>query len=312
MSVLRNPELFRTVLDNLQTGVCVADRSGKIQLWNHGAELITGHLQYELIGRPYTDYFQAPAKATAPVDPEGASAFTRSLHEGKPAQARVQLRHKEGHLLPVLLHTAPIRDPHGSIVAICGSFDVERFRAQDLRSRRHSVPHNCLDAVTGVATHGFTQFHLRENLAGLAEYQMPFGVICARAEGLEHFGATYGREASDAMLSVIAQDLSNCFRPADLVGRWAQDEFLAILPNCPAPALEKVFKRIRKTIPSAEIRWWGELLSLPLTLGCAAAEPADTIETLMQRAWRLLGQITGAKASIAAAGSSLGQTAGKS
>ena len=279
--MLQDPELSQTVLDNLATGVCVVDRDGKMLLWNHGAELMSGHLQHELLGRPYNHYFQVPGKS--PEEMDASCAFTRSLQKGTPAHGRVQLRHKEGHLLPVLVHTMPIRNQHGTIVAIGGHFDIEKFRAQDLRSHLRAIPPNCMDPVTGTATRGYTQFHLRENLAGLAEYRLPFGIIWARAEGLDHFAATYGYEARDNMIAVVGQDLSNCFRPADLVGRWSDDEFLAILPQCPAHALARVFRRIRQTISTVEIRWWGESLSLPLTLRCAAAETGDTIDRLLQR-----------------------------
>src|SRR5262249_23720061 len=134
------------------------------------------------------------------------------------------------------------------------------------------------------ATQSFTQFHLRENLAALAEYQMPFGVICARAEGLDQFAATYGREARDVVLGVIAEDLSNCFRPGDLVGRRGLEEFVVILANCPAPSVESVLQRIRETMPAIQIRWWGEMLSLPVAFGWASADPADSVETLLYRA----------------------------
>ena len=247
---------------------------------------MTGHLQHELIGRFYQAYFLPSAKNPEAGPPKAISAFLRSLQEGRPAQARVPLRHKEGHLLPMLLHTTAIRDPRGSIVAICGSFEVQRFRAQDLRSRRHAVPQHCLDSVTGVATQSFTQFRLRENLAALGEYQMPFGIICARPEGLDRFTAAYGREARDAALGVIAEDLSNCFRPGDLVGHWGDEEFIVILANCPTPSLERVLQRIRETVSSVEIRWWGEILSLPVGFGWTSADPGDSVETLVQRAWR--------------------------
>jgi len=51
MSELQDPEIFRSVLDALQTGVSVADRNGKILFWNQGAERLTGHKQHEVVGR---------------------------------------------------------------------------------------------------------------------------------------------------------------------------------------------------------------------------------------------------------------------
>jgi PAS domain-containing protein len=50
MPNLQDPEIFRTVLDSLQIGVSVADRSGKILFWNQGAERLTGHKRHEMVG----------------------------------------------------------------------------------------------------------------------------------------------------------------------------------------------------------------------------------------------------------------------
>src|ERR1700680_4118702 len=56
MPDLQDPELFRTVLDSLQTGVFVADRNGKILFWNQGAERLTGHKRHEVVGRWCRDH----------------------------------------------------------------------------------------------------------------------------------------------------------------------------------------------------------------------------------------------------------------
>jgi diguanylate cyclase (GGDEF)-like protein/PAS domain S-box-containing protein len=281
MSELQNPEIFRTILDSLQTGVCVVDREGRIVYWNQGAAHAAGYMQHEVIGRPYEDIMQCRRDAN---EHSPACPFTRILHEGKPTAVGVHLRHKRGHSVPMLMHMVPVRNQHGSILAIAASFDSRSFRSQREQDQRNLLPLAGLDVGTGVANHNFTLFHLRENLASFTEYHIPFGIIRVRADGLEHFRATYGREAGDAIFLVIAQTLSNSFRPSDFVGRWGEDEFLVILTNCGNVGLRSVYERARKIIGSAEIRWWGKLLSLPTSMACASVEPGDTIELLLQRA----------------------------
>ena len=50
MSEVRDPEVFRAVLDSLAMGVYITDRTGTILFWNQGAERITGHQRHEVIG----------------------------------------------------------------------------------------------------------------------------------------------------------------------------------------------------------------------------------------------------------------------
>jgi PAS domain S-box-containing protein/diguanylate cyclase (GGDEF)-like protein len=284
MSELQNPEILRTVLDNLQTGVCVVDREGKIIYWNQGAAHAAGYMQHEVIGRCSQEVMLCQRGDPTNHEHSPACPFTRTMHEGKPTTVGMYLRHRRGYSVPVLVHLAPVRNQHGSILGVAASFEAQSSRSQLEHSRRHLPPLAGLDASTGVANHNFTLFHLRENLAGFAQYHIPFGILRVREDGLAHFRAAYGREASDAISLVIAQTLSNSFRPSDFVGRWNEDEFLVILTNCGTAGVQSVYERTGKIIASAEIRWWGELLSVPISMGYTSVELGDTIDLLLQRA----------------------------
>jgi diguanylate cyclase (GGDEF)-like protein/PAS domain S-box-containing protein len=284
MSNFQDPEILRAVLDSLPTGVCVVDRSGKILLWNQGAERIAGHRQHDVIGHDH-DWFLAHDKG------KGCNTtcpFHNALHQGKSAEAGLVVQHKQGHSVPVLMRFVAIRDMRGSIVAVAASFDTHNSSSRRERDRRTGAPAGCADEVTGLANQDFTQFHLRENLIAFTEYQIPFGIICIRVERLDHFRSAYGHEAGDCILQVVAQNLSNSFRPNDFVGRWGDDEFIAILSKCPRSSIEKAFERVHKLINRASIRWWGEQLSLAISMGYAAVEAGDTVASLTKRAERSL------------------------
>ena len=113
---------------------------------------------------------------------------------------------------------------------------------------------------------------MRKNLSGFASYHLPFGVIVIQVDRLEHFRAAYGPPASDAILRVVAQTMKNAFRPSDFVGRWANDQFLAILINCGDHGVEKTFERIRKIVTCAGLRWWSDELSVTTSVGYASVQ----------------------------------------
>lgn len=260
------------------------DRNGKILFWNQGAEHIAGHIRHDVIGRSHRESVLPQCEGQGCRDCGDTCPFFRTLHEGKPTEIRMQLLHKQGHLVPVVMRVAAIRDPHGSVVATAASFEAQRRYAQAERDQRQPIPHGCLDDTTGTASHGFTQFHLRENFAGFTEYHVPFSIICIRAEELEQFRATYGRPACDAVLRVMAQNLSNNFRPSDFIGRWAENEFLVILTNCGALGAERALDRVRKAVARVGIRWWGEQIFIAMSFGYGAVEPGDTVDSLVRRA----------------------------
>jgi two-component system, cell cycle response regulator len=284
MPELKDPEVFRIVLDSLQTGVTVADRNGKIQFWNQGAERLTGHKRHEVVGRSCRDNILVQCNDQGCVACGATCPISRTLHEGKPQEAKMQLRHKEGHPVHVLMRLAPLRDPHGSIMGIAESFDEQNFGAERDRNRHTLAAHGCMDESTDVPNHEFTQFHLGKNLASFSRYHLPFGVILIQIDRLAHFRAAYGPPAGDAVLRVVAQTMKNAFRPSDFVGRWAEDQFLAILINCGDHGVEKTWERIRKIVTCAGLRWWSDELSVTTSVGYAKAQAGDSIESLLNRA----------------------------
>jgi diguanylate cyclase (GGDEF)-like protein/PAS domain S-box-containing protein len=303
MSELQDPEIFRTVLDSLQTGVSVVDRNGKILFWNQGAERVTGHKRHEVVGRSCRDNILVQCNDRGCIACGGTCPISRTLHEGKPQEAKMQLRHKEGHPVHVLMRIAPLRDPHGSIIGVAESFDEQNFATERDRNRHTLAAHGCMDQTTGVPNHEFTQFHLGKNLASLARYHLPFGIILIQVDRLAHFRAAYGPPAADAVLHVVAQTMKNAFRPSDFVGRWADDQFLAILINCGDHGVELTWERIRKIVTCAGLRWWSDELSVTTSVGYAKAQAGDSIDSLLNRATASLPQSGTVPATRASAGS---------
>jgi len=303
MSDLQDPEIFRTVLDSLQTGVSMLDRNGKIQFWNQGAERLTGHKRHEVVGRSCRNNILPHCNDQGCVACGATCPFTRTMREAKPQEAKMQLRHKEGHPVHVLMRIAPIRDSHGSIIGIAESFDEQKFGSDRDRNRHTLAAHGCMDETTGVPNHEFTRFHLSENFESFALYHLPFGIIAIQVDRLEHLRAAYGRQAGDAVLRVVAQTMKNAFRPSDFLGRWTEDQFLAILINCGRPGVEQTWERIRKMVTCAGLRWWSDQLLVTTSVGYATAQAGDTIASLLNRAQSSLEQSSVKQAATAATGS---------
>jgi diguanylate cyclase (GGDEF)-like protein/PAS domain S-box-containing protein len=300
MSELQDPEIFRNVLDSLQTGVCMADRNGKILFWNQGAERLTDHKRHEVVGRSRRDNILPHCNDQGCVACGATCPFTRTIHQGKPQEAKMQLRHKEGHPVHVLMRIAPIRDSHGSIIGVAENFDERKFVSDREQNRNTLAAHGCMDETTGIPNHDFTSFHLSENLSSFVRYQLPFGVIAIQVDRLEHFRSAYGKQAGAAVLRVVAQTMRGAFRPSDFLGRWADDQFLAILINCDAAGVEQTCLRIRNMVTCAGLRWWSDELSVTTSVGYAAAQVGDTIDSLLSRAERSLQQ-SSAKHTVASA-----------
>ena len=101
---------------------------------------------------------------------------------------------------------------------------------------------------------------------------------------LDDFRARYGQEAAISILRVLARTLRNTIWPTDFVGRWSEDQFLVILSGCDQEALRAVSDRVLKMVGHATIEWWGEELSVAVSIGGGVAKAGDSAESLLLRA----------------------------
>jgi diguanylate cyclase (GGDEF)-like protein/PAS domain S-box-containing protein len=284
MSELQHPEIFRTVLETLQVGVYLVDCDGKILFWNDGAERITGYLRQDVVGRFGRGNILMHCEQPGCVLCGTVCPLTETMHDGQPREAQVYLRHRAGHRVPVHVRAVAIRDCHGVIIGAAESFDDVGFIPDPDRRQDELAVHGCLDATTGIPNHGFTQTHLREHFATFVEYELPFGVLCIQVDELDHLRETHGHPAADAMLRVVAHTLQKTLRLTDSLGRWSDDQFLAIVPNCNPATLEEVGARVCTIVSCSGIEWWGDPLSVTVSLGSAAVQAGDTPESLVERA----------------------------
>ena len=277
-------DLFRSVLDGLHTGVYVADRSGKILFWNDGAERITGYLRQDMIGRVSLSNFLGQTDGEGNELASSLSPISMAMRDGKPVDRQVSLRHKSGHRVPVQLHAFPIRDERGAVTAAAESFEENVSVADWDRRQDKLAAYGCLDAASGVLTHDMIHAHLREALGVFAEQPVPFSVLCIEIDRLEQIQTRDGPGALASVLRVVGQTLENSLRPTDFLGRWQENQFLALLMECSVTELPLVAGRLQRMAANSKVEWWGDALKLSVSLGGTTVRTGDTVESLTLRA----------------------------
>jgi diguanylate cyclase (GGDEF)-like protein/PAS domain S-box-containing protein len=288
VSELDDPEIFQSVLEALQTGVYLVDRNRRIRFWNDGAERITGYFRQDVVGRFLRDHFlAAPSQRTnAETDPE--DPINVVFRDGKPSTTEASVLHKDGFRVPVVLRTIPIRNGKGTVVGAAESFDRNPSASDRTRREAGLADFGCLDEVTGVPTRKFMETQLRENLTTFAEHNIPFGILVMEVDGMDQYRSRRGPGVIPTILRVVAQTVENCLRPTDLVGRWSEDHFLAVLMECKESEVARVGERIRKIVGHSEIEWWGDTFSVTCAFGGAGSRFGESLEQLMERAQQSL------------------------
>jgi diguanylate cyclase (GGDEF)-like protein len=184
----------------------------------------------------------------------------------------------------VRVRAVPIRDRHGSIIGAAETFEERYLLADPERRDNCLATAPCMDEKSGLPVHGLMESLLRENINLFAEHAIPFALLCIQIDQLERFTALHGREAGNAILFAVAQTLKHTLRPCDPVGRWAEDRFLAIVPYCSGSTVEQVGERLRNVVGFAAIPWWGDRVSVTISLGATSVCAGDDAASIVSRA----------------------------
>jgi diguanylate cyclase (GGDEF)-like protein len=236
------------------------------------------------MGRVYTDNFLGQVDGDDNELTGLQAPIAVAIRDGKRVSKPISIRHKDGHRVPVQLQTFPIRDERGSVVAAAESFEETVSVSEWDRRQTKLATYGCLDEASGVLNHAMVQSHLREALGLFAQHPVPFSILCIEIDGLEKIQARDGPGAVASVLRVVGQTLENSLRPTDFLGRWQENQFLAILTECSGMEVARAAERLRRMVSTSKVQWWGDALNVTISLGGTAVRAGDTEEALVLRA----------------------------
>jgi diguanylate cyclase (GGDEF)-like protein len=94
---------------------------------------------------------------------------------------------------------------------------------------------------------------------------------------------THGAGACEAMFKKVERALAHGLRPLEYLGRWGEDEFLVISHERTPAMLARHAQVLAGLARTADFRWWGDRVSLTVSIGAAQAESTETLADLLNR-----------------------------
>lgn len=276
------------VLENLHDGLYCTDTHRVITFWNHAAERITGYPAAEVLGR------SCAANILVHVDTDGRSlcrglcplAMTMADCVGR--EAEVFLRHRDGHRVPVLVRTGPLKDRAGQVVGGVELFtDLSNILANNSRVRELEQL-ALLDTLTQLANRAYLQREIEARFEEMRRYGIPFGLLFMDIDFFKRFNDTYGHDVGDAVLKLVANTFTANSRAFDVYGRWGGEEFVGVIRSIDAEDLAVLGNRMRVLVNQSFLMHDEARLGVSISLGATVAKPDDTAESLIKRADQLL------------------------
>jgi len=275
-----NPELYRSLLEELPTAVYVVDRQRRVRFWNCAAEHLTGHLAHEAMGQ------DGAGPLLEPCDPQGRTLtkkhcpVTVTLTNGHAQQFAASFLHKSGHRLAVRVRTRAILEHNDVVVGALVLFE-EAFVAREDSPR--PPLYGCLDPATGLPSHQLTRAVLKEFLAAMERSHHGFGLLRIRVLGLDEFRSRHGIQSALPFLRTAAHTLRSSLDPENFVGRWGEDEFMVVLPSANPATTRATASTVWRLLTRSEMSWWGDRFPVQAAVMHTVAQPGDKFEKLLNR-----------------------------
>ncbi len=277
-------EFFREIIENMYDGVYVVDTKRRILFWNKAAERISGFPAKKMVGSYcFDNILNHVTEKGTPLCLKGCPLHA-TIADGQPREAEVFLHHAEGHRVPVLVRTAPIRDENGKITGAVEVFSDNSLLFSTRRHMRKLEETASLDPLTGIGNRRRMETRLQYALAEFQQHRIRFGILFLDIDYFKRVNDTYGHEVGDRVLRMLANTLRKNIRGDDAVARWGGEEFIVLLSNIDLDSLEAVAKKLCALIKASSITVNGSSLQVTVSIGGALVRYEDDAASLLRRA----------------------------
>ena len=156
-----------------------------------------------------------------------------------------------------------------------GLLSITLFERLSRRRRHLSVLNEQLelmarvDVLTGVPNRRATEEELQRALATSDRYDDALSILMVDIDCFKEVNDEHGHATGDAALKHVADRISSSLRGADLVGRWAGDEFLLVLPHLNEDEAAALAARLNEHIGKSPLTTAKADVVLELSIGVA-------------------------------------------
>jgi diguanylate cyclase (GGDEF)-like protein/PAS domain S-box-containing protein len=276
---------YRDLIENLQEGVYFVDRDRKIRYWNRGAERITGFKSAEVLGKYcWHSIVMHRDEQGNDLCEIGRCPMVRAIIEERIFSADMSIAHKDGHRISITTRIMPMRDSEGHVM---GAAEVFSDKSSSMDKLEKFV---LLDPVTELANKRLATMNLTMRLSERKRHDLPFGVILADIDKFKKINEEYGHDTACDVLKAVGKTLQSCLRTFDVVARWDGGKFLVIIVHADRDQLFFIANRLHMLVKELSIFAANGILRVTISVGATFADPADTVEKLLERASGLLEQ----------------------
>jgi diguanylate cyclase (GGDEF)-like protein/PAS domain S-box-containing protein len=220
--------LRERALHAANNGIVIARTDGPdcpIEYVNPAFERISGYPAAEVLGRD-SRFMAAPG-----MDANERARVREAVAARRPVNVVFRNLRKDGELFWNDLSITPVLDEHGKATHFIGIIMDVTATKQRTAHLEHEVNH---DALTGLANRNLLWDRLEHALHLSQRQKSLVAVVLIDLNNFKNINDSFGHEAGDVVLKVVARRLQASVRDSDTVARLSGDEFVLVLVNQPS------------------------------------------------------------------------------
>jgi diguanylate cyclase (GGDEF)-like protein/PAS domain S-box-containing protein len=277
-----DPE-FKEILDNLYDGVYLVDRERQILYWNKSAERISGFSAKQVIGHRCMENILNHVTENGIQLCLNGCPLHATIQDGKRRQAEVYLHHADGHRIPVLVRTSPIRDKDGNIIGAVENFSDNASLLSTRRRIGRLEQAAFIDPGTGIGNRRLLELKLSSAFGETRHNRIPHGILFLDIDYFKQVNDIHGHDIGDRVLEMVAKTIQNNVRVEDTVARWGGEEFFVILRGISRKGLLNSAEKLRHLIAESFVDIGTKEIHVTVSIGASMLRANDTLKSLFKR-----------------------------
>lgn len=266
------------ILHTVAEGIVTIDQNGILQSVNPSAEQLFGYSRAEMVGQNVAMLMPEPDHS------KHDSYLLRYMQTGKArilgSTREVMGLRKDGTQFPMDLTITELN--HGKtrlFTGVCRDISERKKAEAEVKHLAHHDP------LTGLPNRHLLNDRLTHALARAKRKTRHMAVLFIDLDRFKPINDTFGHEAGDVLLKVLAERFQRCLRESDTVARVGGDEFVIVLETIvSARDAARVAEKVLKTI-GAPVAWRDQQLAVGTSIGIALfPQDGETPEELSKAA----------------------------
>ena len=282
-ALVNSSQVPAELLDSIEVGIAVLDRNFNVQVWNKFLENHGAKKAEAIIGDSLFSHFPEIEEKwlRTKVDPVfnlkspvfiiwEQRPFLFKFGCNRPVTSAAEFMYQNVTMFPIV-------DKRGNVERFCMLvYDVTEqalgkrgmeYLNEELKTASR------VDGLTGLYNRRYWQERFDEMHKLCVRREKPSTALMLDIDHFKRINDTYGHQAGDKVIKMLAALIKRCVRETDLAGRYGGEEFAIILNDSSVEDAKIVAERIRQLAKRLVVEHEGESISFTVSLGLAQFSP---------------------------------------